>query len=79
MAGVREFLAAVLGIVAGVFFVAFPGIVLRVQTAGTRPDRQPGPTGESPDLDGLWYWVIRAVGAVMLVGGLYFASQLILA
>lgn len=77
MAGIREILAAVLGIIAGLFFVAYPRLVLRVQTAGTRPDRQPGPTGEGGDLGGMWYWIIRAVGAVMLVGGLYFAYQVL--
>jgi len=71
----REALAAVLGIAAGLLFVVYPRLVLRVQTAGTRPDRQPGPAGETPDLSSGWYWLIRGVGAVMLVGGLYFAAR----
>ncbi|MFB6104098.1 MAG: hypothetical protein ABEJ57_03295 [Halobacteriaceae archaeon] len=71
----REALAAVLGIAAGLLFVTYPGLVLRVQTAGTRPDRQPGPTGQTPELGGVWYWLIRGIGAVMLVGGLYFAAR----
>lgn len=75
MYGLREALAAVLGVGMGLMFVVYPGLVLRVQTAGTRPDRQPGPGGQTRDLGGMWYWLIRGVGVVMLVGGMYFAAR----
>jgi hypothetical protein len=71
----REALAAVLGVALGVLFVAFPGLVVRIQTAGTRPDRQPGPTGEAPTDMGVWYWLIRGLGALFILGGLYFAVR----
>lgn len=71
----REALAAILGVGLGLLFVAFPGLVIRIQTAGTRPDRQPGPTGESPGDIGMWYWLIRGLGALFILGGLYFAVR----
>ncbi|MFB6112251.1 MAG: hypothetical protein ABEJ35_06925 [Halobacteriaceae archaeon] len=75
MYGLREALAAVLGVIVGLFFIAYPGVVLRVQTAGTRPDRQPGPGGDPITEGGPWLWLIRAVGILLLVGGAYFAVR----
>lgn len=74
----REALSAVLGIAVGLVFIAYPGLIIRVQTAGTRPDRQPGPDGDSPSEGGLWFWMIRGLGAVFLLGGLYFALHPVL-
>lgn len=71
----REALSAILGVAVGLVFVAYPGIVLRVQTAGTRPDRQPGPDGETHLDGGVWYWMICALGVVFLLGGVYFAVR----
>jgi hypothetical protein len=74
MPDLRTALAAVLGIAVGALMVAFPEVVIRVQTAGSRPDRQPGPGGE-PRLGSLWTNAIRAIGAILVLGGLFFASQ----
>lgn len=74
MTGLTEALSAILGIVCGAFMIAYPGVVLQVQTAGTRPDRQPGPGGDRPSESGLWVTLIRVLGGGFLLGGLYFAS-----
>jgi hypothetical protein len=76
MPGLRVALAAVLGIAVGALMVAFPEVVIRVQTAGSRPDRQPGPAGEG-NVGGLWTNAIRVIGALFLLGGLYFASRFV--
>lgn len=75
MYGLREALAAVLGVGVGLFFIAYPNVVIRVQTAGTRPDRQPGPAGEAPTSGSVWVWLIRGLGIVFVLGGLYFAVR----
>lgn len=40
MAGIRELLAIGLGVALGLAAIAYPDAVLRLQTAGTRPDRR---------------------------------------
>lgn len=75
MYGLREALAAILGVGVGLFFIAYPEVVIRVQTAGTRPDRQPGPTGEAPSSGGMWTWLIRGMGILFVLGGAYFALR----
>ena len=40
MPGVRELLAIVLGVLMGVVAIVYPGVLLSIQTAGTRPDRR---------------------------------------
>lgn len=40
MPGTRELLAIVLGALLGVVAIAYPGALLSIQTAGTRPDRR---------------------------------------
>ena len=72
--GLTEALAAVLGVGFGAFMLAYPGVVLAVQTAGTRPDRQPGPDGETPGGGGVMETVVRVVGGGFVLAGLYFAS-----
>jgi|GEM_PF-1068049 hypothetical protein len=74
MAGLTEALAAVLGVGFGAFMIAYPEVVLQVQTAGTRPDRQPGPDGESPGGGGTMQIIVRAGGVLFVLAGLYFAS-----
>jgi hypothetical protein len=77
--GLTEALAAVLGIAFGAFMIAYPGVVLAVQTAGTRPDRQPGPAGEDAATDGgIWETLIRVSGVAFVLAGLYFASLFVL-
>lgn len=40
MAGVRELLAVGLGALLGIVALVYPEALLRIQTAGTRPDRR---------------------------------------
>jgi len=72
--GLTEALAAVLGVGFGAFMLAYPGVVLAVQTAGTRPDRQPAPNGEAPGGGGVVETLVRVVGVGFVLAGLYFAS-----
>lgn len=72
--GLTEALAAILGVAFGALMVAYPGVVLAVQTAGTRPDRQPGPNGEAPGDGGVMETLVRVVGVGFVLAGLYFAS-----
>jgi hypothetical protein len=72
--GLTEALAALLGVAFGALMIAYPGVVLAVQTAGTRPDRQPGPNGEAPGGGGVMETLVRVVGVGFVLAGLYFAS-----
>jgi hypothetical protein len=72
--GLTEALSAVLGVGVGLVMLAYPGVVLAVQTAGTRPDRQPGPTGDAPTEGDNWELLVRVLGGGFVLGGLYFAS-----
>lgn len=74
MAGLTEALAAVLGVAFGALMIAYPGVVLQVQTAGTRPDRQPGPGGEAASDAGWMRNFVRIGGVLFVLAGLYFAS-----
>jgi hypothetical protein len=69
-----EALAAVLGVAFGALMIAYPGVLLAVQTAGTRPDRQPGPDGESPGASGVMESLVRVLGVGFVLAGLYFGS-----
>lgn len=75
--GLTEALSAILGVGFGLLMIAYPGVVLAVQTAGTRPDRQPGPAGGDSPSDDNWEHLIRVMGVVFLIGGLYFASRFV--
>jgi|AntRauTorcE11898_2_1112593.scaffolds.fasta_scaffold03922_4 hypothetical protein len=76
--GLTEALSAALGVAFGLLMVAYPGVVLAVQTAGTRPDRQPGPDGEAPGGGGSMETLVRVVGVAFVITGLYFASLFVL-
>jgi hypothetical protein len=76
MPGLRTALAAVLGVGFGALMLAFPELVIRVQSAGTRPDRHPGPGGTA-DVGSIWVNLIRLLGAAFVLGGLYFASRFV--
>lgn len=74
MYGLREALAAVLGVGFGLFVLAYPNLLLRAWSMH-RPDRQPGPTGQTATDAGVLVWVIRAVGVFFVLGGLFFAVR----
>jgi len=71
MAGLTEALAAILGVGFGALMVAYPGVVLAVQTAGTRPDRRRGAGGRMET-------VVRVVGVASVLAGLFFASSFVI-
>lgn len=78
MAGLRELLAAVLGITLGIVFVVFPSFVVQVHTLGRGPGDRHGEWGDD-DVAGKWLWIVRAVGVVGILGGAYFGYVALLA
>jgi len=70
---VRTLLAAVLGVGLGAFLLAYPDAVIRAHLAGRGP---PGRTGEYGDDSppARWRRLVRLVGVVGVLAGLYFAS-----
>lgn len=73
----RMLLAGVLGIGLGLVFVAFPALIIRVHTAGRVPTDKGSDYGEGYQPPGSWLWVVRAVGLVMVVIGLYFGASVL--
>ncbi|MFB6163888.1 MAG: hypothetical protein ABEJ31_01905 [Haloarculaceae archaeon] len=71
----REVLAAVLGIGFGAFVLAFPEFVVRVQTVGRVPGQRRGPYGQDGAPPAWALWLVRALGAVAVLVGLYIGSQ----
>jgi hypothetical protein len=69
----RTLLAAVLGVGLGLFLVAYPGAVVRAQTAGRVPRDRRGEYGSDAASEGRWRRVVRAVGLVVTLVGVYFA------
>ena len=71
----RELLAGVLGVGLGLVFLAAPGGIVRIYTAGRAPDRH-GEYGTA-EVPTTWQWIVRAVGVALIVGGAYFASTVL--
>jgi hypothetical protein len=71
----RETLAAVLGVGLGLFLVAFPDAVIRLQMVGRVPGNHHGEYGEDGAYPRSWRLLVRAIGVVVVLAGLYFASQ----
>jgi len=67
----RTLLAAVLGVLLGGFLLAYPEAALRMQLAGRVPRDRGGEYG-SDAMDSRLTWLVRAVGAGVLLAGLYF-------
>ena len=78
MAVTRELLAAVLGIALGAVFVAFPSVIVRVHTVGRGPHDHHGEFG-THEIDAKWLWLVRAIGAVGILFGIYFGYTALLA
>lgn len=68
----RTALAAVLGVGLGLVLVAFPTAVIRVHTVGRLPDDRGGEYGQPSEPSRRWRLIVRAIGVVLIVGGLYF-------
>lgn len=71
----RQALAAVVAVALGAVLIVYPEALVRVHTVGRVPHDRGGKYGEDASLSAHWRWVIRAVGVVCIVLGLYFASQ----
>ncbi len=70
----RTLLAAVLGVGLGLFFLAFPAAVVRIQTAGRRPSGRGGEYGDDA-VAGKWRRLVQAVGVALVAAGLYFGAS----
>ena len=68
---VRDVLAAVLGVGIGLFFLAYPGAVVRIHTAGRVPGDRHGEYGSDGDA-GRYTLLVRGLGVVAVLAGLYF-------
>ncbi|WP_227376344.1 hypothetical protein [Haladaptatus halobius] len=73
MAGVRETLAAVLGIGIGILLVAYPEVFIRIQTVGRLPYDRGGEYGTTASLPTRWRRLVQLVGIGCLLFGVYLA------
>jgi len=71
----RELIAAVLAVGLGIVFILSPATIVQVHTAGRIPDRH-GEYG-ADGAPARWLWVVRAVGAALLLAGIYFAASVL--
>lgn len=78
MAGIRELLAAVLGVGLGIIFLVAPGFIIKIHTLGRGPQDRHGDFG-SHAVDSKWQWVVRAFGLGLVAAGAYFAYTALLA
>ena len=74
MADLRTLLAAVLGVGLGALFVAYPEVVIRAQTAGRVPHDRSGEYGSASSVPDRWRLLVRVLGVVVLVVGVYFGA-----
>jgi len=70
----RELLAAALGVAVGLFFVAFPDAVVRINTTGRVPGDRRGDYGEDGEMPRTYRLLVRGVGAVAVLVGLYIGA-----
>lgn len=74
MPGTRELLAIVLGVILGLVAIAYPGALLSIQTAGTRPDRR-NEYGQGNATSDRAKRVVQLLGLVALVVAAVVALQ----
>lgn len=72
MVDTRTVLAAVLGIGLGLVLVAFPAAVIQVQTVGRLPHDRGGEYGSAAEPPERWLLLVRGIGVVLVLAGLYF-------
>ncbi len=78
MTDLRTFIAAVLGVGLGALLVAYPEVVIRAQTAGRVPHDRGGEYGSASSISDRWRWLVRLLGVVVLVMGVYFGATVLL-
>lgn len=71
----RTLLAAVLGVVLGAVLLAAPEFVIQAQTAGRLPTDRGGEYGDE-SVPTTWRRIVRGVGVLLVIAGLYFAWTL---
>ncbi|WP_135362655.1 hypothetical protein [Halosimplex halophilum] len=70
----RTLLAAVLGAGLGAVLIAVPEAVVRAHTVGRVPGDRGGEYGSDDELDGRIRRLVQAVGAALILAGLYFGA-----
>lgn len=75
MVDLRTALAAVLGIGLGALLIAFPEVAIRAHTAGRLPHDRGGKYGKESSPPDRWLLVVRALGVVVFLGGVYFGAS----
>lgn len=73
----RTALAAVLGVGLGALLLAYPDAVVRAHTAGRLPHDRRGEFGADAPAPDRWRLLVRGLGAVSVIAGLYFATTLL--
>lgn len=71
----RTLLAGVLGVGLGLLLVAAPEAVVRAQMVGRVPGPRGGEYGEDGDPNRGVRLLVRAVGGLLVLAGLYFGYQ----
>lgn len=77
MPGVREILAAVLGIGLGILLIAYPEVFVRMQAVGRLPHDRGGEYGTTASLPTHWRRLVQLVGVGSLLVGVYLAVALL--
>ena len=72
---VRTLLAAGLGVALGLLLVAYPDAVVSAQTAGRLPRDRGGEYGTDAAASGRVRTLVRGLGVVVTLLGVYFALQ----
>lgn len=77
MADLRTLIAAVLGVGLGALVIAYPEVVIRAQTTGRVPHDRGGEYGSASSVPDRWRLLVRALGVVVLLVGLYFGATVL--
>lgn len=75
MPGIRELLAIALGAILGLAAIAYPDAILRLQTAGTRPDRRNEYGQESGTATNRARRLVQLLGVIALIIAAVIALQ----
>jgi hypothetical protein len=73
----RTTLAALLGVGIGLVLLAYPDAVIRAQTAGRIPHDRGGEYGAETASPARWRRLVRLLGVVTLLFGLYFGGRVV--